>query len=173
MTFWDKVKQQVWRGIYRIFPAVQRTLLKWRIVWHEKGRQHYHLGWLAPGRTLEELKRYLHETWHFGNHFIAWVDEGQVLSWRKLDGFRRQYHLRVFTDGEIRGHYEYTPEAHPIDHFREKGEEERHEDFVKFLGEFLTSEATAHSLVVDPDAWNPDSQITYAHTQKLQANMPS
>jgi hypothetical protein len=162
MTFWDKVKQKIWHFLYKFFPSVQKGLLKSGLVWHEKKRQEYHIGFLAPGKTLEELKRHLHNKWGFGNHFVAWTDTGQVLSWRKLADFKDQYHLRVFEEGEIRGHFEFTPEAHPIDHFMEKGEQDRKADFWKFLGEFVTDKQTPMHLTMDPDAWNPDSEITLA-----------
>ncbi|MEJ0001948.1 MAG: hypothetical protein WDN09_02090 [bacterium] len=165
MSFWDRTKQRIWRFIYGFFPRIQRGLLKSGLIWHEKERQRYHLGWLAPGKTLEELKRHLNEKWGFGNHFIAWIDSGQVLSWRKLASFKHQYHLRVFEDGEMRGHYEFTPEAHPIDHFRERGEEDRSGDFMRFLGDFITTEKYISHLVMDPEAWNPGSQITFNHRQ--------
>lgn len=166
MTFFEKLKQKIWRGIYRFFPILQKDFLKWGIVWHEKARQQYHLGWLAHGKTLEELKKYLHEKWGFGNHFVAWTDTGQVLSWRKLESFSRQYHLRVFEEGEIRGHYEFTPEEHPMDHFMEKGESDRKEDFIKFLGDFMVQEKHISHLVMDPDAYNPDSEITVEQLKK-------
>ena len=160
MNFWDRTKQKTWRFIYKFFPTVQKHLLKWHIVWHQKERQQYHIGWLAPHKTLEELKKHLHSKWGFGNHFVAWTDSGQVLSWRKLENFKDQYHLRVFEDGEIRGHHEFTPEAHPIDHFSEKGEQSRKQDFLKFLGEFVTQKKHKMHLIMDPDAWNPNSEIT-------------
>ena len=160
MTFWDKIKQKIWREIYKFFPTFQKWLLKNHLIWHKDKKQKYHVGWMAPGKTLEELKRHLHEQWGFGNHFIAWTDDGQVLSWRKLADFKNQYHLRVFADGEIRGHYEYTPEAHPFDHFEEKGETERKDDFLKFLGDFVVQEKYISNLKMDPDAYNPDSEIT-------------
>ena len=158
MTFWDKLKQKTWRHIYKFFPNIQKFFLK--LGMHEKGRQKYHIGWLAPGKTLEGLKRHLHSKWGFGNHFVAWTDDGQVLSWRKLANFQDQYHLRVFEDGEIRGHFEFTPEAHPIEHFIEKGETEKKDDFLKFLGEFCVQKKYISHLVMDPDAFNPDSEIT-------------
>ncbi|MEK7081108.1 MAG: hypothetical protein AAB902_01850, partial [Patescibacteria group bacterium] len=138
MTFVDKIKQKIWGFIYSFFLPIRSFLLRIGIIWHKKGRQKYHVGWLAPGKTLEELKNHLHGEWGFGNHFIAWVDEDQVLSWRKLTDFQDQYHLRVFSDGEIRGHFEFTPEAHPIEHFNEKGEKECRKDFLKFLGDFVS-----------------------------------
>src|SRR3989338_7147422 len=130
MTFFDKIKQKIWQFVYKFFPILQKTLLMWHLIWHQKGRQRYHVGWLASGKTLEELKKHLHEKWNFGNHFIAWVDDGQVLSWRKLANFNDQYHLRVFSDGEIRGHFEFNPEAHPIEHLEKKGEREAKKDFM-------------------------------------------
>ena len=131
------------------------------LIWHDKERQRYHLGWLARGKTLEELKKHLHDKWGFDNHFIAWSDSSQVLSWRKLLDFNHQYHLRVFADGEIRGHFEFTPEAHPIAHFDEKGEQEKKDDFLKFLGEFVTQEKYISHLKVDPNAFNPESEIAF------------
>lgn len=167
MNFFDRVKQKIWRVIYKFFPSLQKWLLKTGIIWHEKGRQKYHIAWLKEGKTLEDLKRHLHEKWGFGNHFVAWADDGQVLSWRKLADFKDQYHLRVFSDGEIRGHFEYTPEAHPIDHFTEKGEIDKQEDFLKFLGDFVSDKKPENMhLTMDPDAWNPDSEVTIYSSTK-------
>jgi len=157
MSLLDKVKQKTWDIIYEFFPTFQKFFLRF----HQKGRQRFHIGWLAPGKTLEELKIHLHSKWGFGNHFVAWPDEGQVLSWRKLLDFQDQYHLRVFEDGEIRGHFEYTPEAHPIEHFEERGEDFHREEFLKFLGEFVSDTKTPEMhLVLDPDSFNPHSEIS-------------
>jgi len=164
MTFWDKIKQKIWRGIYPHFTAFQKFFLK--IGLHKKGRQKYPIGWLAPGKTLEDLKRHLHAKWGFGNHFVAWTDDDQVLSWRKLSDFKDQYHLRVYKDGEIRGHYEYTPEARPIAHFEEIGETEHREDFLKFLGDFVIQKKYISHLKMDPDAYNPDSELTIDQIKK-------
>lgn len=159
LTLGQKIKKNIWKRIYFIFPWMQQHLLKWHLVWHEKGRQPYHIGWLAPGKTLEELEKHLHDEWGFGNHFVAWKDNGQVLSWRKLESFEKQYHLRVFKDGEIRGHYEDTPEDKPIQHFVEIGEEAHIEDFKKFLGHYIVSKK--HISHLKPDRRTaPDSEIT-------------
>ena len=160
MNFWDKTKQKTWRGIYRFFTFMQKELLKTHLIWHEDKRQKYHIGWLAPGKTLEGLKKHLHEKWGFGNHFVAWTDTDQVLSWRKLIDFSDQYHLRVFKDGEIRGHFELTPEAHPLDHFKERGESEHKAEFLKFLGGYVVEKKHISHLKMDPNAYNPDSEIT-------------
>lgn len=114
---------------------------------------------------MEGLKRHLHKEWGFGNHFIAWSDDSQVLSWRKINDFNHQYHLRVFSDGEIRGHFEYTPEGHPIEHFEEKDESFHRQEFLKFLGDFVTQEKHLSHLKVDPGAFNPDSEICFEQTQ--------
>ena len=145
--------------MYRFFSPLQSFLLKDGIIHHDAKRQKYHIGWLAPGKTLEGLKLHLHSKWGFGNHFVAWTDTGQVLSWRKLTDFQDQYHLRVFEDGEIRGHYEFTPEAHPIEHFIEKGEIDKREDFLKFLNDFVVTDKYVSHLKMDPEAYNPDSEI--------------
>ncbi|MEO5635172.1 MAG: hypothetical protein ABIS26_02160 [Candidatus Paceibacterota bacterium] len=159
MTFFDKIKQKVWRHIYKIFLKTQGFLLKLGIIHHATSRQRYHIGWLAPNKTLEGLKHHLHSKWGFGNHFIAWMDKGQVLSWRKLMDFEEQYHVRVFADGEICGHFEFTPEAHPIEHLNERGEWQAKADFMRFLGDFVTEKKYISHLKLDPDAFNPDSEI--------------
>jgi len=159
MNFWDKIKLKFWHYIYGFFIPVQKFLLEYGIIHHQSQRQKYHIGWFAPGKTLEELKLHLHSKWGFGNHFIAWTDSGQVLSWRKLTDFEDQYHLRVFSDGEIRGHFEFTPEAHPIEHLLEKGEIDRREDFFNFLGDFIVKRKYISDFKMDPNAYNPESEI--------------
>ena len=159
MTSVEKLKQKTWHFFYKFFPRAQKTLLHCHLIWHEKGRQRYHIGWLAPGKTLEDLKNHLHSVWGFGNHFIAWGDDGQVLSWRKLMDFNHQYHLRVFEDGEIRGHFELTPEGHPLGHLEEKDETFHKREFKKFLGDFVTSEKHISHLERDPQAFNPEAEM--------------
>lgn len=136
------MKRGVWRVIYPVFPYLEHTVL----FTHRPRRQRFHLGWLAPGKTLEEMQGHLASHYGFGNHFVAWEDPDQVLSWRKLDGFDHQYHLRVFADGELRGHYEMTPEAAPLAHFLERGEVAHNREFRKFLGPYLS----VHKHVQNP-----------------------
>lgn len=167
MTKIEKIKQKIWHFIYNFFPTFQNFFLRLHLIWHEGGRQRFHIGWMAPHKTLEDLKRHLHNKWGFGNHFIAWSDESQVLSWRKLDDFNHQYHLRVFSDGEIRGHYEYTPEGHPLEHFTEKGEIFHRGEFIKFLGSFVVDKKHISHLVLDPNAFNPDSEISMETLGKI------
>lgn len=159
LTFGQRIKNKIWHVVYHIFPWWQKHLLKWHIIWHEKERQHFHLGWLAPGKTLKELEDHLNSKWAFGNHFVAWEDSGQVLSWRKLVDFDHQYHIRVFSDGEIRGHYEYTPESKPISHFTEVDEYEMKDKFLEFLGDFMVEEKYISHLEKDMQT-APESEIT-------------
>jgi len=159
LTFGQKIKKNIWDRIYPIFPWGQQHLLKWHLMWHEKGRQPYHIGWLAPGKTLKELEKHLHEKWGFGNHFVAWTDDDQVLSWRKFENFDYQYHLRVFKDGEIRGHYEYTPESKPLAHFTEKKEKARRKEFKKFLRGYIVKRKYISHLKPDINI-APESELT-------------
>ena len=156
MTFKQKLKQLFWKMIYPFFPFLQRESVGHGIVHHE-GRQRYHLGWLSSKHTLAELKDYLNTKWGFGNHFIAWQDDDQVLSWRKFDGFEYQYHLRVYKDGEIRGHYEITPEAHPIKHIQEVGEIDKTNDFLTFLGDFVIKTKYIHHLKREDTSHQPEA----------------
>lgn len=158
MNILQKFQQKIWRVLYGIFPRIERKFL----FLHDGGRQKYHIGWLSPGHTLAGLKKHLADEWGFGNHFVAWEDKDQVLSWRKLTSFEEQYHVRVYTDGEIRGHYEYTPEAAPLKHFFEQGETEKKDDFLKFLGEFATVETYVSRVSPDTTVPDTDSEITFA-----------
>ena len=133
--FWDRIKYFLWKIITPCHPYGRDALLKLHIIHHE-GRQDYVIGRMAPGVKLEDFLRYLH-TQGFSNHFIAWEDDGQVVSLRKLVNFKWQYHLRIFGDGEVRGHYERTPEGHPIWHLKEIGREERRKDFLRFIGDWV------------------------------------
>src|SRR3989344_3369309 len=133
--FVDVCKKSAWRIITPAFPYARDSLVKLGILHHE-GRQRYLLGWISRGRTIEGLIEHLARK-GFANHFVAWVDTDESVSLRKLTNFHWQYHLRVYTDGEIRGHYELTPEAHPIAHFKEIGMEPRREEFLEFLGDWL------------------------------------
>lgn len=127
----DTCKKSAWRAITPVFPHVRDGLVKLGVIYHE-GRQRYPLGWIPRNRSIRELIEHLAEK-GFSNHFVAWVDDDEFVSLRKLTDFHSQYHLRIFGDGEIRGHYERTPEAHPIAHFLESGMEARREEFLKFL----------------------------------------
>lgn len=134
----DRLKYIVWRFYTPFHPLVRDTWTALGIYNqvdnYPQGRQPYVLGTLAPGQTIQEFVTYM-ITKGFGNHFIAWKDRGQVVSLRYVDSFKYQYHLRIFEDGEVRGHYEFTPECHPILHMRDDNIEPRREEFLKFIGD--------------------------------------
>lgn len=127
----DYVKYLVWWLYTPLHPYVRDMSLMFGIVEHE-GRQNYLLGKLHPERRLQDLAQHL-VTHGYGNHFVAWEDTDEILSLRRVDGFRRQYHIRIFGDGEVRGHYEYTPEYRPLQHLFQVGFEDRSEEFIKML----------------------------------------
>ena len=127
----------IWHLLTPIFPYIRDTLLFLHIIHHQSGRQEFPLGYLAPGRKVKGLLAHL-AAQGFGNHFIAWVDEDEVIGVRKFLPPEFQYHLRIYKDGEIRGHFEVTPEAHIVDHFLGRDFEPRREEFLKFLGDWVS-----------------------------------
>ncbi len=142
-----KVKEQakyfLWRAISPVHPRMRRAaeamgLKSERFVQHEKpGRQKFLIGTLSPGKSVRELVHHL-VAQGYGNHFLAWRDESQVVSLRLVESFTNQYHLRIFEDGEVRGHYEHTPESYPIKHLFAEGQIDTRDVFLAHLGNFIT-----------------------------------
>jgi len=104
-------------GVYRCFP-----------------REKFLLGKLIV--PLEEAKQYLKEQGFFSNR-IALILQGQVLSMRKLDPEKPdwQYHVRIFCDGEVRGHYEMTPEDHSLTHMESTNTVDREKELRAMVSE--------------------------------------
>ncbi len=144
--FFNKIKWILWFYIiYPVFPTIRDNLVKVGILRHSY-RQEWHIGWLAPEKNPTEFLEYL-KNQGFSNHFIAWIDLDETHSLRKLDGFKYQYHLRLFKDNEIRGHYEKTPEAYPLKHFNEDTFEPRLHDFKNVLGDWVVYDNTlSHNI---------------------------
>ncbi|MFA6251498.1 MAG: hypothetical protein WC603_02635 [Candidatus Paceibacterota bacterium] len=122
-----------WKVIYIIWPPVLRLI---EILKLHNSRQKYFLGHLNSGYDKKIITDFLLSQ-GFEFDVIAYRDPGQILGMRKLDTPLYQYHIRFFDDGEIRGHFEYTPEAKPIKHSLETGIESRIDFFKKMLGEML------------------------------------
>lgn len=122
-----------WTVIYKIWPPVLRTLEK---VKFHKGRQEYLIGHLKDTQSVYNLKKHLTKN-GFEKAILSWIDTGEILSMRKIDNKIFQYHLRVFNDTEIRGHYEYSPEAKPLFHCLEKYFEPKKEYFTKLTKKYL------------------------------------
>ncbi len=127
-----------------IFPLGQWMVITLGIVTGPKStegvrnQQPYLLGHLKEGVTAETARRHLHTQGFFMNR-VAYTDPGQVLSMRRLDDELpdRQYHLRIFDDGEVRGHYEYTPEDKPWKHLNEDILEKREHEFAPWLAQIV------------------------------------
>lgn len=134
-TLRDRAKYALWRVYTPFHPFARDTALRLGVVKHH-GRQNYPLGHLAPGKTLKELVEHLLQQ-DFANHFVAWKDQDELVSLRRVENFTYQYHIRIFKDGEVRGHYEYTPECYPYSHLKAVGQEDRREVFKKILGDFV------------------------------------
>ncbi len=111
-------------------------------------RQRYLLGKLKVGKSMPEFLKFL-EREGFTNHFVAWLDPGQYVSLRKKLNFEEQYHLRIFKDGEVRGHYEKTPEAHPFKHFFEIGEAERRAELTAYLKDWIAPVADPKDYLIE------------------------
>lgn len=99
-------------------------------------RQKYIVGQLCKDLSKESLLDFLHSQ-GYEKALIAWRDPGEVLSVRKIDKKIFQYHIRLFKDGEIRAHYEYSPESYPMRHFFETHFVPKVEIFKELLKDFL------------------------------------
>ncbi|MBU6370833.1 hypothetical protein KGQ74_02020 [Patescibacteria group bacterium] len=134
-VFWQKAFYFFWRICTPIHPFLRDLLLRLRIIRHV-GRQEYPLGRIDIDASLEPMIRDLVAR-GYGNHFVAWKDSDELVSLRCTPDFEHQYHIRIFADGEVRAHYEYTPECHPIRHMREVGIEERRGEFLSLVKKYL------------------------------------
>lgn len=140
--FWNGIehsKRWAWWAMTPLFLAIRWLLLKSRVIKHDI-RQPFLIGKLRDGRAPQDLLEYL-ASQGFRKNSLAWIDRGEVFSVRCLLSLYHQYHIRLFDDGEIRGHYEWTPEARPFDHILERGFEERREEFLAILGEWVRPKA--------------------------------
>ena len=135
MPIRDHLKKILWHIITPVYPLFRDIL---RMVGYKPypARQDYHIGWLNPKKTLEQFQKFL-ESLGFCKNKIAWIDDGEILSLRLKENFRYQYHVRLFNDNEIRGHYELTPEYSPLDHLRDLETTEKKEEFNKLLNGWL------------------------------------
>ena len=135
-TLTHRLKYYLWRFYGPYHPTVRDSVIALR-VFKNYGRQPYLLGSIAPRYSVEEFVAFLIAK-GYAYHRIAWEDDGEVVSLRHVKNFVYQYHVRVFEDREVRGHYEYTPEAYPLLHLWDIGQEDRREEFFKLFGEYLT-----------------------------------
>ncbi len=98
-----------------IYPPILRVLEK--LHFHHY-RQKYHIGFVKKKDVLK-IKRYLIKS-GYGPAILSWKDPGEIVNMRKMDKKVFSYHLRIFDDGEVRAHYEYTSETRPLYHITER-----------------------------------------------------
>src|SRR3989338_4211678 len=123
----------VWKLVYKIYPPFLRVLEK--LQFHHN-RQDFLLGHLKSNAPISEINAQLINN-GFEPAILSWKDPGEVLNLRKKDKEIFQYHIRIFHDGEVRGHYEYSSEGNPWKHIAEKHFVTREEYFNELLGDNL------------------------------------
>ncbi len=154
----NRAKYFFWRVYTNFHPYVRDVATVLGIIRHG-GRQPFLLG---------SIKKYSSKTFiehlikiGYGNNFVAWHDDDEIVSLRLTDGFLRQYHVRIFADGAVHGHYEYTPEAYPIRHINQIGFEDRKNDFFEQFGDMInpaTEQEIATSTARFYANWRPYNQ---------------
>ena len=148
-------KQLLFKILIRpLFPIGQWVVMKTRI---NRGppiteglhrRQRFLLGHLKAGVSPREAALHLKQ-FGFRRHRVAFTDGGQELSLRRLceKHHDRQYHARIYDDGEVRCHYEYTPDDHPIRHLREDIFLRREDRFMPWVKDICDLEALSDDIV--------------------------
>ncbi len=134
-TLPEKLRYWFWRLYTPLHPYVRDLSTAIGIVRH-KGRQNFLIGKLDPTRSIKEFVTHL-VAQGFANHFVAWKDTDELISLRRTEGFKYQYHVRIFADGEVRCHYEYTPEYRPIQHLKQKGFQNRNDEFITMFKDWI------------------------------------
>jgi len=115
----EKIKRLGWKILEPIFPTVRDLWVWFGFIKHNQ-RQPYLLGKLKQSASLADLKKLLNQN-GFNDDYLAWIDPDEILNMRKITDTIYQYHVRLFSDGEVRGHYEYTVESHPFKHLYDRG----------------------------------------------------
>ena len=128
-----RIKYYLWYYYSPYHPTVRDSVIALNVV-KNYGRQPYLLGAIAPHISIEDFVGFLVDN-EYAYHRVAWEDEGEVVSLRHVKDFVFQYHVRVFSDRQVRGHYEYTPECYPLRHLFDVGLEDRREEFLRLFGE--------------------------------------
>jgi hypothetical protein len=126
------MKKFFWKVIYETYPPILRVLEKFRL---HNYRQPFLVSRIDSSQK-ESLFNFLKNK-GFEEVVLAWRDPGEILSMRKVDNEVYQYHFRLFKDGEVRGHYEFSSESNPWGHVKEIVFEKREAYFKDLLQEFL------------------------------------
>jgi len=168
--FTRKIKTTAWRsilplhrtvtwGVFRPIHDLVRDLLSYlKIIKHYR-RQDYLLGWLHPERKVEDFILHLKLQGFDDQHFASWVDEGELMDLRLRENFDFQYHLRIFHDREVRGHYEVTPESRPIAHLRDTYTEPRTEQFLSWIEDWVIRDKQVFAETQYPTERRPRHEV--------------
>ncbi len=118
----ERIKTFLWKLFEPLFPTIRDTLVFLGFIKHNE-RQPYPYGWLKDGASERSLRALLAKA-GFSSDYLGWIDPGEVLNMRRIVNTIYQYHVRLFQDGEVRAHYEYTTESHPFKHLHDVGLED-------------------------------------------------
>lgn len=134
MTSKKRAYSKAWHVVYAAHPPVRRVL---QVGGRHKDRHPFLLGMFNFEKyAVEDLEKHLADI-GFEKSRLAWKEEGEVSSMRKVDGKKFQWHIRVFEDGEVRAHYEYSPEVHPIKHLKGHVFHDDKKFLLPLLGDYL------------------------------------
>ena len=136
-----RIKYYLWRLYSPYHQTVRDSAIALSLI-KNRGRQPFLLGTIVPSLSIEEFVSFLVES-GYAYHRLAWEDDGEVVSLRHVESFVYQYHIRIFEDREVRGHYEYTPECYPILHLWDIGRVDRREEFLALVGDRLIAHTSA------------------------------
>ena len=125
---------KAWHVVYAVQPPIRKVL---QACGMGNSRKPYMLGKLnAKKYSLEDFEKHMSSI-GFEHVKLAWCEDGEVLSMRRVDGLKFQWHVRVFEDGEVRGHYEYSAEGNPIHHLRGKVFQDDKDFLLSLLGDYI------------------------------------
>ena len=109
------VKMNYHYAIRRLRAWIQKHVLD-----HEPSRQPYHIANVEPNQTVQ-LYLMLISLYGYEDNFLSYLDADELFGIRKLHfkGVRMWYqtHIRIYKDGEIKGHYEIAPESNAQEHY--------------------------------------------------------
>jgi len=149
-----RLKHWFWKLFGPFFPSFRDLWLWLGFIKHNE-RQPYLFGRLKSGLGGHEVRQLLAAA-GFSNDYIAWIDPDEVVNMRKVVNVEYQYHVRLFNDGEIKGHHEFAAEAHPFKHLYDVGMESG-EDYLKPLLAPLLESAPLPLARPNPKSPPPDS----------------
>lgn len=151
----ERVKAFLWKLFEPLFPTVRDTWVFLGFIKHDE-RQNFPLGWLRGGASVRDLRQQLTKA-GFSHDYLGWVDPDEVLNMRQAVDTIYQYHVRLYKDGEVRGHYELTPESHPFKHLHEKGMVDGASYLEPLLGPLLDPAPRQSSAAPGPTPRPPHS----------------